>query len=87
MKVELGIKNLPARKSTRAHGFIGEFCQTLKKKINTLYQNLTNNGIEGTHSNSFHEASTTMIPKQDKNNTRTIKSSLSDISIATRTFF
>ena len=72
MKVELRIKNLPAQKSPRLYGFISEFYGRLKTKVNdNLYQNLTNNGIEGTHSKSFHEASTTLIPKQDKNKTRT----------------
>ena len=67
MKVELGIKNLPAQKNPRQHDFIVEFYQTLKtnkqtKNNGNLYQNLTNNEIEGTHSKSFHEASTTMTP-------------------------
>ena len=43
-----------------------------------LHQNLTNNGIEETHSKSFYEASVTLIPKQDKNNVRTKQSGLSN---------
>ena len=86
MKIELGIKNLPTQKSPRPYGFISEFYQTLKKITNDNFsQNLTNNEIEGTHSKSFHEASTILIPKQDKNNTRTKKCSSSDRSIATCT--
>lgn len=70
MKMKLVIKNLPAQNSQRPHGFIGKFIQILKKN-NNLYQNLTNNWIETTHSKSFHEASIILIPKQNKNNTRT----------------
>ena len=36
MKVELGIKNLPAQKSLRLHGFIGEFYQIFKR-IMTIF--------------------------------------------------
>ena len=52
-----------------------------------IYQNLINNGKEVIHSNSFHEASTTLIPKQDKNNTRAKRSHLSDKIIVILTFF
>ena len=58
-----------------------------KKVSDTLYRNFTNHEIEGVYSESFHEASITLMPKQDKNNTRTKKSSLSYISIATLTLF
>jgi len=67
--------------------FIGKFYQTFLKIISDdFYQNLTNNGIEETRSKSFYETSITLIPKQNKNAIAK-KSSLSNINIATPTFF
>ena len=37
MQVELGIRNLPAWKSPRPHGFIGEFYQIFKNIIMTIF--------------------------------------------------
>lgn len=75
LNFNLGIKVSQHRK---AHDHMVEFTtlvnstKQLKQKINdNLHQNLTNKGIEETHSKSFHEAGSTLIPKQDKNDTIT----------------
>lgn len=70
-------QNSPNIEKPKTTAFIGEFYKHLRKIINdNLYQNLTDNGTEETHSKSFYEATITMKP-----NARTKKSGLSDINI------
>ena len=70
-EIETVIKNLPTNKSLGPDGFTGEFYQAYKEEIILtlliLYQKIEE---EGTLPKSFYEATITLIPKPDKDNTK-----------------
>ena len=80
-EIEAVIQNLSKNKSPGPDGFTGEFYQTFREKpmpiLLKLFQKIV---AEGTLPNSFHEATITLIPKSDKENTqkRKLQANISD---------
>ena len=65
------IKNLPTNKRQRPDGFTGEFYQTFREELTPMLIKLFQNIAEGgTLTNSFYEATITLIIKPDKDVTK-----------------
>ena len=68
---EAVVKNPPQNKSPGPDGFTGEFYQNFREKLlPTFLKFFPKSAEEGTLPNSFYEATITLIPKPDEDNTQ-----------------
>ena len=70
MEIETVIRNLSVNKSPGLDGFTAESYQKFRKELTPILLKLFQKIAEGKLSNSFYEATITLIPKPDKDATK-----------------
>ena len=70
-EIEPVVRNLPKNKTQGPDGFTGEFCQTFREELMPIILKVVQTiAEEGTLPNSFYEATISLIPKPNKDNTQ-----------------
>ena len=71
MEIETVIRKLPANKSPGPESFTAEFYQKFREELIPILLKLCQNIVEGGKlPNSVYEATITLIPNPDKDNTK-----------------
>jgi hypothetical protein len=71
-EIEITVKSFPKKKSPGLDGFSTEFSQTCKEELVLIFLKLFHKiERDGILPNSFYEASITLIPKLDKDTSKT----------------
>ena len=81
-EIEAVIKTFPKNKSPGPDGFTGEFYPTCREELMPIFLKLFQKvAEEGTLPNSFYEATITLTPKPDTDNTHKKRQPISLMSI------